>query len=91
LAKGTCELCEREKPTTFHHLIPRRVHRIKRFKKMFTKAQMNEGVDLCKLCHDGIHDIIPEEKDLATHYNTKEKLLAHEGIAKHVEWAKKQK
>lgn len=46
---------------------------------------------LCKECHDGIHDLIPDEKELADNYNTRELLLAHEGIKKHVAWVRKQK
>jgi hypothetical protein len=39
----------------------------------------------------GIHDLIPAEKILGWSYNTRELLLAHERISKHVEWARKQK
>ena len=46
---------------------------------------------LCKLCHKGVHALIPEEKDLAESFNTKELLLANEAVAKHVAWARKQK
>ena len=49
------------------------------------------GLWLCKLCHSGIHTIIPNEKSLAESYYTKELLLSHEGIARHVAWARKQK
>lgn len=49
------------------------------------------GLFLCSLCHNGIHDLIPDEKTLAESYNTRELLLAHEGIARHVAWAAKQK
>lgn len=87
-----CELCGRNKPLTKHHLIPRAVHGKKRFERRFGKKEMNErGLMLCKLCHDGIHDLIPSEKLLAEQYNTKELLLANEKIAKHVAWVRKQK
>lgn len=86
-----CELCGRDQPLTFHHLIPKAVHSKKRFQKRYTKEQMNGGIDICQKCHSGIHDIIPEEKTLAESYFTKELLLTHEGIVKHVEWVKKQK
>jgi hypothetical protein len=46
---------------------------------------------LCKECHASIHDLIPEEKDLADKYNTKELLLENEAIRKHVAWVQKQK
>jgi ferredoxin len=88
----TCELCGRDQPLTFHHLIPRAVHSKKRFQRQFSKEEMQtRGLMICRKCHSGIHDIIPDEKELAESYNTKEALLAHEGIAKHVAWVAKQK
>jgi hypothetical protein len=87
-----CELCGRNVRLTFHHLIPRCVHRRKRYVLRHGKDEMrSRGLMLCRLCHNGIHDLIPDEKVLADQYNTKELLLEHEGIARHVEWAKKQK
>lgn len=49
------------------------------------------GLYLCRLCHNGIHDLIPKEKDLADKYNTKDALMEHPGILKHVNWVRKQK
>jgi hypothetical protein len=73
-------------------LIPRKVHGKKRFLRRHGKEVMRRrGLYVCKLCHKGIHTIIPDEKELAESYNTKERLLAHEGIARHVKWAAKQK
>lgn len=87
-----CELCEREKSLTKHHLIPRAVHSKKRFIERFGKEEMHKrGLMICKLCHDGIHDLIPDEKELAESYNTKDLLLANERVARHVAWVKKQK
>lgn len=87
-----CELCDRDVKLTFHHLIPRAVHTKKRFINRFGKDEMNSrGLMLCKLCHDGIHDLIPSEKELAESYNTKELLLADERIVKHINWVRKQK
>src|SRR5688572_4827025 len=87
-----CELCGREKPLTKHHLIPRAVHSKKRFINRFGKEEMRQrGLQLCKTCHSGIHDLIPDEKTLAESYNTKELLMADERVARHVEWARKQK
>jgi hypothetical protein len=87
-----CELCERPQPLTEHHLIPRAVHSKKRFINRFGKQEMKQRkLDVCKLCHDGIHDLIPDEKELADKFNTKELLLADERICKHIEWVKKQK
>lgn len=87
-----CELCCRDKKLTKHHLIPRAVHSKKKYINRFGKKEMrHRGLMLCKLCHNGIHDLIPDEKDLAESYNTKELLLIHEGIKKHIAWVKKQK
>lgn len=87
-----CELCSRNQKLSKHHLIPRAVHTKKKFINRFGKEEMRKrGLMLCKLCHNGIHDLIPDEKTLAESYNTKELLLAHPAIAKHVAWAKKQK
>ncbi|MEQ8790897.1 MAG: hypothetical protein RIC55_31835 [Pirellulaceae bacterium] len=89
---GCCELCGRDVVLTFHHLIPCKVHRRKRFLRRHGKlAMQRRGLYLCRLCHNGIHDIIPDEQQLAESYNTRELLLAHVGIARHVRWAAKQK
>jgi hypothetical protein len=90
---GPCELCGRPgKLLTFHHLIPRGCHRRNRFRKRFSIDEMrSRGLWLCGACHGGIHDLIPDEKLLGWDYNTRELLLAHEGIRRHVDWARKQK
>jgi hypothetical protein len=80
-----CELCEAADAYNFHHFIPRTVHRNKWFKKRYSREEMREGIDLCKQCHETLHDLIPE-KELGRLYNSKEKLLAHAEIAKYVAW-----
>jgi len=91
--RGPCDLCERSgKTLTFHHLIPRHCHRKPRFRKRSTIEEMRErGLWLCQECHCGIHDLIPDEKVLGWSYDTRERLLAHEGVSKHVDWVRKQK
>lgn len=60
--------------------------------KTSSKKEMRQrGLMICKLCHDGIHDLIPNEKELAEKYHTKELLLANEAIKKHITWVRKQK
>ena len=87
-----CEFCERPVKLTEHHLIPRAVHRKQRFIDRFGKEEMrHRKLLLCRLCHRAIHKFIPDEKELARDYNTKEALLEHEGIQKHIAWARKQK
>jgi hypothetical protein len=87
-----CELCDRPKKLTKHHLVPRAVHRKKRYVSRFGKKEMRQrGLMLCKDCHVGIHDLIPNEKELADNYHSKELLLASEAVRKHVAWVRKQK
>jgi hypothetical protein len=89
---GACELCGRAVRFTFHHLVPSKVYKRTRFIRTHGKDGMRStGLWLCNLCHSGIHAIIPNEKSLTESYYTKELLLSHEGIARHVAWARKQK
>jgi len=84
-----CELCRSEEADNFHHLIPRTVHSNKWFKKRFPRERMRSGIRVCKQCQRAIHDLIPDEKELGRHYNTLEKLRAHPGIARYVEWKRR--
>jgi hypothetical protein len=69
---GICEFCEREQKLTEHHLIPRAVHSKKKFLKRFGKEEMkSRTVDLCKLCHKGVHRLF-SEKELAEEYKDKQ-------------------
>jgi hypothetical protein len=85
-------MCGQERVLTKHHLIPCAVHSKGRFQKRHKKKEMQQrGINVCKLCHDGIHDLIPDEKELAEKYNTLEALLADERIQRHIKWSRKQK
>ena len=60
--RDLCELCHRQKKLTKHHLIPRAVHSKKRYLNRYGKKEMRgRGLKLCKDCHAGIHDLIPDE------------------------------
>ena len=84
-----CELCNREKPLTSHHLIPRMLHSKLRFISKFGKQTMrNRQIELCDDCHTNIHAFYTE-KELGLNYNTKELLMADEKIAKFVQWISK--
>ena len=84
-----CALCGRERLLTFHHLIPRTLHSNKWFEKNFTKDDMrSRGIDVCRECHSAIHRFL-SEKELGRHYNTLEKLRAHEALARFVAWISK--
>lgn len=86
-----CELCGRDKPLSFHHLIPKALHSKKKFKKKFPRSVLKgRGIDICSLCHHGIHDLF-SKKELGLDYNTKELLMENEQFLKHLKWVKKQK
>lgn len=87
---GTCPLCGREITLTFHHLIPKTLHKNKWFKKNFTKEEMNDGIDICRKCHSGIHDLY-DEKTLGKEFNTLESIENDPAIQKHCAWVSKQK
>lgn len=48
-------------------------------------------ISIRRECHKGIHRTIPDEKELARNFNTKEALLADERIVKHLAWVAKQR
>ncbi|MEL6561043.1 MAG: hypothetical protein AAFQ94_22820 [Bacteroidota bacterium] len=90
-APGICEMCEKYKKLTFHHLIPRKCHTNKWFKKQFDKEDMKtRGINICRTCHNYIHEIF-SQKELGRNYNTLELLMEHEKIAKFVEYSKRRK
>ena len=51
-----CGLCGAEEELTFHHFIPRTLHSNKWFKKRYTREEMQAGIDVCRECHDLIHN-----------------------------------
>lgn len=85
-----CPLCERLVDLTFHHLIPKKLHRRTRFKKSYSKAELNQGVFVCRLCHNGIHDHY-DEMTLAKKFGTFAKIKADPNIQRHAEWVARQK
>jgi len=87
-----CELCYRHKKLTKHHLIPRAVHSKKRYVTRYGKKEMRgRALLICRDCHAGIHDLIPDEKVLAEKYHSKDLLLENEAVRKHIAWVRKQK
>lgn len=87
---GVCCLCKRETDLTFHHLIPRKVHRRAYFKKNYSKAQLNEGIDVCRQCHRVLHKSY-SEMELAKSFNVIEKITAEPFLTKQFAWLAKQK
>lgn len=75
-----CPLCRRVIPQghgSRHHLIP-----------VLKGGQHGPIVLLHNACHSKIHSVL-KESELARVYNTVEKLLTHEEIAKFVCWIQK--
>lgn len=87
---GCCSLCQRETALTFHHLIPRKLHKRNRFAKRYTREQLNVGVMLCRRCHKGIHRLY-DEMELGSRLNTETALREDPAIARHVAWVARQK
>lgn len=85
-----CMLCGRKVQLTFHHLIPKKMHRKPRFKRIYTKDEMETGIKVCRLCHKGIHRRY-DEMELAARLNTREALLNDPELARHFAWVAKQK
>lgn len=85
-----CELCGRQVPLTFHHLVPRKMHRRPRFQKHFTREQLNTGIWVCQACHRGIHKLY-DEMTLARDLNTLAKLQDDPAVQRHVAWVGKQR
>lgn len=85
-----CELCGRINECNEHHLIPKKNHKNKWFKKKYSKEELEKTILICKDdCHKNIHNIIQNEKELGKYYNTIEKLLNNEKINNYVKWIKK--
>ena len=82
--------CQRLVPLTFHHLIPKKMHRRKGFRRRFTKTELNVGIYVCRLCHRGIHAVY-DEITLATRLHTLDLLLSDDVLAGHFRWASRQR
>lgn len=89
-AVAACMLCARQVPLTFHHLIPRKMHRRPYFQNHYSKQQLEHGVWLCQLCHKAIHRMY-DEMTLAKQFNSLQKLAQDPTIIRHVEFAQKQR
>ncbi|MEO0996085.1 MAG: hypothetical protein AAFX58_01085 [Pseudomonadota bacterium] len=86
---GRCALCRRTAHLTFHHLIPRKLHRRTRFRKLHDKRELARGIEVCQLCHRALHRL-HDEMTLGTELATLERLRADPKVARHVAWARKQ-
>ena len=82
-----CELCGRAvADLTQHHLIPRRLHRRKRFRKDFAREELEGRICwVCRPCHNMIH-YVRSEQQLGLYHNTLESLLAIPELAEFTRW-----
>jgi 5-methylcytosine-specific restriction endonuclease McrA len=87
---STCVCCGRTTYLTFHHLIPRTLHKRKAFKKHYSREVLNQGIAVCRPCHTGIHTAY-EEIYLAKHLYRLELILADPTLNTHFKWVAKQK
>ena len=87
---GPCSLCGRDTELTFHHLIPRKLHRRTFFRKRVPREALQAGVDLCRACHDALHRLY-DEMTLAKRLNSLDALRADPALQRHVHWVRKQR
>lgn len=86
----SCPLCQRNTALTFHHLIPRKMHRRAYFRKHFSKEQLNAGIHICRQCHSGIHRFYDEMR-LAKDFATLEALQTDATLRRHFDWVSRQR
>ncbi|HMZ81000.1 MAG TPA: hypothetical protein PLL06_14960 [Acidobacteriota bacterium] len=85
-SEHTCELCGRTvRRVTRHHLIPRARHKVYKRKKDFDHSVLHCVIQTCSPCHRNLHAHLTE-RELATSYNTIEKLLTHPGVKNFTDW-----
>ncbi|KAF9476313.1 hypothetical protein BDN70DRAFT_839542 [Pholiota conissans] len=85
-----CEICLREVPLTYHHLIPRSTHGKVIKKGWHSKTVLNSVAWLCRPCHSAVHHVASNE-DLARYFYTVDLLLARDDIQKWKKYAAKQR
>ncbi|KAJ7659205.1 hypothetical protein DFH06DRAFT_1406265 [Mycena polygramma] len=79
-----CEICEREIPLTYHHLIPRSVHAKAMKKKWHPPSMLNSVAWLCRPCHTVVHH-------LAQNYYSVNLLLQRDDIQRWGKYSSKQR
>ncbi|MGB1142663.1 MAG: hypothetical protein ACPG1A_17315, partial [Halioglobus sp.] len=75
---------------TFHHLIPKKLHRRTRFKREYNKEFLARGLYVCRDCHDGIHSTY-SELELAQRFQTPEAIVEDPDLARHFAWLSRQR
>lgn len=85
-----CEICEREVPLTYHHLVPRSVQAKALKRGWHSESVVNKVAWLCRPCHTAVHGVASNE-ELAESYHTVELLLEREDIQRWRKYASKQR
>lgn len=75
---------------TFHHLIPRKLHRRNHYRRHYTRNSLQHGINICRQCHNGIHKQY-DEMTLARQLNNLQALRNDERLQKYFAWVTKQK
>jgi hypothetical protein len=75
---------------TFHHLIPRKLHRRPRFRKQYERERLAQGIYVCRECHNAIHTTYTE-MELAQGLASPEALLADPVLSRHFAWLSRQR
>lgn len=87
----SCEFCQRHLKLTFHHLVPKKVHKDRRVLKLFPDIDLiHYGIWLCVACHKHLHQNFNHD-DLAFRLNKKDDLLNNDKIKSFTAWASKQR
>jgi hypothetical protein len=66
------------------------MHRRAHFKRHFSKQHLNQGIMLCRTCHNGIHKRF-DEMQLAKALNTEAAIKQSPKLEKFFDWVAKQK
>lgn len=88
--QDSCALCGRHCTLTFHHLIPRKLHRRAHFQKHYDKEALQRGIYICRACHSGVHRLY-DEMTLGKQFSSLNALQEDENVQRHVAWVAKQK
>lgn len=90
LGSGVCPFCRRRMPLTFHHLIPRKLHRRQAFRRVYSRGELARGIAICRACHDGIHDRY-DELELARDFTEPRALAEDPDLKRHFAWVARQR
>ena len=85
-----CVLCNRSLPLTFHHVIPKLIHKRRWVRQQHSSEQLQEGIWVCKPCHSAIHRFI-DHAELARSFHTVEQLKSHEDLGPYIRWSSNQR